>query len=276
MGLAACQDDGKKTALSICNCMDFCVTAASRPTDRLIFLLPFPPDPERCALTCGVDHLCLQGTSAAGKCAEHIFPNAALSPAYKAIIDRRRRAISADIPTITTGLHAFAFALNGLASLANAQPVAAVDAQVDAGIGGPSLLLKGAGGANFLKGGKYFSAAGDAIARLLEPVIAVQAADYIVAQQQYPASANPKSPFLSWLQKLLGSGSGQDYHSDDYSGQTGGATTGTTPQNPMYVHMVNGVPLVSSSPTMPTGPTAPNSATTPRSPGAVNRLTGHQ
>ena len=50
MRLAARQDEGKKTSLSICNCMDFRIAAASAPTNRLILLPPFPPDAERCAL----------------------------------------------------------------------------------------------------------------------------------------------------------------------------------------------------------------------------------
>jgi hypothetical protein len=50
MRLAARQDEGKKTSLSICNCMDFRVAAASAPTNRLILLPPFPPEAERCAL----------------------------------------------------------------------------------------------------------------------------------------------------------------------------------------------------------------------------------
>jgi len=49
MRFTAGQGEGKKTSLSICNCMDFRVAAASRPTNRLILLPPFPPDAERCA-----------------------------------------------------------------------------------------------------------------------------------------------------------------------------------------------------------------------------------
>ncbi len=49
MRLAAGQGKGKKTSLSICDCMDFRITAASRPTNRLILLPPFPPDAKRCA-----------------------------------------------------------------------------------------------------------------------------------------------------------------------------------------------------------------------------------
>jgi len=49
MRLAAGQEEGKKTSLSICNCMDFRIAAASAPTNRLILLPPFPPDAERCA-----------------------------------------------------------------------------------------------------------------------------------------------------------------------------------------------------------------------------------
>jgi hypothetical protein len=49
MRLAARQSEGEKTSLSICNCMNFRVATASRPTNRLILLPPFPPDAERCA-----------------------------------------------------------------------------------------------------------------------------------------------------------------------------------------------------------------------------------
>jgi hypothetical protein len=49
MRFTARQGKGKKTSLSICNCMDFRVAAASRPTNRLILLPPFPPEAERCA-----------------------------------------------------------------------------------------------------------------------------------------------------------------------------------------------------------------------------------
>ena len=52
MRLATGQEDGKKTALSISNCMDLRIASASRPTNRLTMLPPFPPDAERCALIC--------------------------------------------------------------------------------------------------------------------------------------------------------------------------------------------------------------------------------
>jgi len=47
---AAGQKDGKKTALSICDCVDFCISAAARATNRLLVLPLFAPDAERCAL----------------------------------------------------------------------------------------------------------------------------------------------------------------------------------------------------------------------------------
>ena len=50
MRLTTCEKDAQKTAFSIADCMDFCVAAAARPTDRLILLPPFPPEAERCAL----------------------------------------------------------------------------------------------------------------------------------------------------------------------------------------------------------------------------------
>jgi hypothetical protein len=49
MRFTAGQDEGKKTAFSICDRVDLCVTPASRPTNRLILLPPFPPDAERWA-----------------------------------------------------------------------------------------------------------------------------------------------------------------------------------------------------------------------------------
>ena len=48
--LAAAQQDGKKTALSICDCVDFRIAPAARASNRLVLLPPFPPDAERCAL----------------------------------------------------------------------------------------------------------------------------------------------------------------------------------------------------------------------------------
>ena len=50
--LASGQQDGKKTALSICECVDFRVAPAARAANRLSLLPPFPPAAERCALTC--------------------------------------------------------------------------------------------------------------------------------------------------------------------------------------------------------------------------------
>jgi hypothetical protein len=52
MRLAAGQKDGKKTAFSICDCMDFRIAPAARAADRLLKLPLFAPDAERCALTC--------------------------------------------------------------------------------------------------------------------------------------------------------------------------------------------------------------------------------
>ena len=52
MGLAACQQDGKKTAFSICDCMDFRVAPAARASNSLVLFPLFAPEAERCALTC--------------------------------------------------------------------------------------------------------------------------------------------------------------------------------------------------------------------------------
>src|SRR5262249_48593491 len=52
MRLAAGQEEGKKTALSIRDCVDFCIAPAARASNRLRLLPPFPPEAERCALMC--------------------------------------------------------------------------------------------------------------------------------------------------------------------------------------------------------------------------------
>ena len=57
--LATGQEDGEKAALSICECMDLCVAPASRATNSLLLLPPFPPDAERCALTCVESIICV-------------------------------------------------------------------------------------------------------------------------------------------------------------------------------------------------------------------------
>ena len=51
MRLAAGQKDGKKTAFSICDCMDFRIAPASRATNRLPVFPLFAPEAERWALT---------------------------------------------------------------------------------------------------------------------------------------------------------------------------------------------------------------------------------
>jgi hypothetical protein len=50
MGFAARQQDGKKAAFSICDCVDFRIAPAARASNRLRLLPPFPPEAERCAL----------------------------------------------------------------------------------------------------------------------------------------------------------------------------------------------------------------------------------
>ena len=50
MRLAAGQQDGKKTAFSICDCVDFRIAPAARATNRLFLLPLFAPEAERCAL----------------------------------------------------------------------------------------------------------------------------------------------------------------------------------------------------------------------------------
>jgi hypothetical protein len=50
MGFAAAQEDGKKTAFSICDCVDFRIAPAARAANRLLLFPLFAPDAERCAL----------------------------------------------------------------------------------------------------------------------------------------------------------------------------------------------------------------------------------
>lgn len=45
--LAPRQKDGKKTAFSICNCVDFRIAPAARTSNRLVLFPLFPPDAER-------------------------------------------------------------------------------------------------------------------------------------------------------------------------------------------------------------------------------------
>jgi hypothetical protein len=61
VGLAAGQQDGKKTAFSICECVDLRVTSAARAANRLFLLPPFPPEAERCALRCVESIMCVWG-----------------------------------------------------------------------------------------------------------------------------------------------------------------------------------------------------------------------
>jgi hypothetical protein len=46
------QQDGNQAPFSICKCVDLRVAPASRAANSLFLLPPFPPDAERCALTC--------------------------------------------------------------------------------------------------------------------------------------------------------------------------------------------------------------------------------
>ena len=59
MRVATAQEDGKKTALSICECVDLRVAPAARAADRLFLLPPFPPEAERCALMCVESIICV-------------------------------------------------------------------------------------------------------------------------------------------------------------------------------------------------------------------------
>ena len=59
MRVAAAQKEGKKTAFSICECVDLRVAPAARAADRLFLLPPFPPEAERCALICVESIICV-------------------------------------------------------------------------------------------------------------------------------------------------------------------------------------------------------------------------
>ena len=59
MRFAAGQEDGEKTAPSICACTDLCVAPASRAANCLLLLPPFPPAAERCALICVESIICV-------------------------------------------------------------------------------------------------------------------------------------------------------------------------------------------------------------------------
>ena len=50
MSFATRQQEGKKTAFSICDCVDFRVAPAARASNRLALFPLFAPDAERCAL----------------------------------------------------------------------------------------------------------------------------------------------------------------------------------------------------------------------------------
>jgi hypothetical protein len=59
MRFAAGQENSYQAAPSICECVDLRVAAASRAANSLLLLPPFPPDAERCALTCVESTICV-------------------------------------------------------------------------------------------------------------------------------------------------------------------------------------------------------------------------
>jgi hypothetical protein len=59
MRFAAGQENGDQTAPSICECVDLRVSPAARAANSLLLLPPFPPDAERCALTCVESIICV-------------------------------------------------------------------------------------------------------------------------------------------------------------------------------------------------------------------------
>ena len=50
--LATAQEEGKKTAFSICDCVDFRIAPAARAANSLFVFPLFAPEAERCALIC--------------------------------------------------------------------------------------------------------------------------------------------------------------------------------------------------------------------------------
>ena len=57
--LAAGQQDGKKTTLSIRDCVDFRIAAAARASNSLTLFPLFAPEAERCALTWVASIICV-------------------------------------------------------------------------------------------------------------------------------------------------------------------------------------------------------------------------
>ena len=53
------QQDGKESAFSICKCVDLRVAPSARAANGLLLLPPFPPEAERCALTCVESIICV-------------------------------------------------------------------------------------------------------------------------------------------------------------------------------------------------------------------------
>ena len=88
------QQDGEEPPFSICKCVDLRVAPSARTANSLLLLPPFPPEAERCALTCVESIICVSRRAAApSKLPEQVFPDATPRPAHKAIIDRCRRTI---------------------------------------------------------------------------------------------------------------------------------------------------------------------------------------
>ena len=53
------QQNGDEASFSICECVDLRVASSARAADGLLLLPPFPPDAERCALTCVESIICV-------------------------------------------------------------------------------------------------------------------------------------------------------------------------------------------------------------------------
>jgi hypothetical protein len=59
MGFAAGQENGDQAAPSIRECVDLRVAPSARAANSLLLLPPFPPDADRCALTCVESIICV-------------------------------------------------------------------------------------------------------------------------------------------------------------------------------------------------------------------------
>lgn len=59
MRVASSQQDGEEASFSIRECVDLRVAPSARAANSLLVLPPFPPEAERCALTCVESIICV-------------------------------------------------------------------------------------------------------------------------------------------------------------------------------------------------------------------------